>query len=224
MAENPILRVIEDSRTLDRIADPVRRPIQELLHRSPALRAFLKGTWLGHPLHSILTDIPVGAWTAGLLLDGLELGGNTKLRDASDLVTGLGFAGALGAAITGAADWSSTHGNPKRAGFVHALANVTVTGLYTASLVLRARKGKKAKGQRRVALGLSMAGYGVLMFSSWLGGELSYHYGLGVRPQAERDWLASEGNGDAKTRDRRRGAAELPGSAEVVNDLEPSNG
>lgn len=29
----------------------------------------LHGTWLGHPLHPVLTDIPIGAWTIAMMCD-----------------------------------------------------------------------------------------------------------------------------------------------------------
>ena len=37
------------------------------------VKNFLNGTWLGHPLHVILTDVPIGAWTTALVFDALEL-------------------------------------------------------------------------------------------------------------------------------------------------------
>ena len=29
----------------------------------------LHGVWLGHPLHPVFTDLPIGAWTTALALD-----------------------------------------------------------------------------------------------------------------------------------------------------------
>ena len=37
------------------------------------LRNFLNGTWLGEPLHVVLTDLPIGAWTAAMVFDLLDL-------------------------------------------------------------------------------------------------------------------------------------------------------
>jgi shikimate kinase len=59
---------------LDPASDSVQRVVTSALH--PPGRAgtwldnLLNGTWLGHPLHPVLTDVPVGAWTVGLLLNG----------------------------------------------------------------------------------------------------------------------------------------------------------
>jgi hypothetical protein len=34
-----------------------------------AAKDVLSGVWLGHALHPILTDIPIGAWTSSVVLD-----------------------------------------------------------------------------------------------------------------------------------------------------------
>src|SRR5512140_2688992 len=67
-----------------------------------AVRNFLHGTWLGHPLHPVLTDIPLGAWTAALVLDA------AGEDDSADLAVKIGLAGAAASAITGLTDWQAT--------------------------------------------------------------------------------------------------------------------
>src|SRR5947208_15855435 len=37
------------------------------------VRTFLNGTWLGGPLHGVLKDVPIGAWTVAMIFDGLHL-------------------------------------------------------------------------------------------------------------------------------------------------------
>jgi uncharacterized membrane protein len=62
----------------------------------------LHGTWVGHPLHVILTDIPLGAWTTGMVFDAVAAVAGSEPMDASaDACIGLGLAGAIGAAVTG---------------------------------------------------------------------------------------------------------------------------
>ena len=59
----------------------VEESLQKLVHKAFAsagpsgqkVKNFLNGTWLGHPLHVILTDVPIGAWTTALVFDVLEL-------------------------------------------------------------------------------------------------------------------------------------------------------
>lgn len=195
MSESPILRVIEDNSVIERIATPIHDGVESLLEKAPPLRTILDGTWLGHPLHPAITDIPVGSWTAGIVLDLMELAGNRKMRRAADVVTGVGLAGALLSAVTGLADWSYTRRSEKRTGFVHASLNTLAATLYTTSLVLR------RKNKRTAAIALSATGYGIVLFSAWLGGALSYHYGVGVNHRAfensgPRDWVpvADEGS------------------------------
>jgi nitrite reductase/ring-hydroxylating ferredoxin subunit/uncharacterized membrane protein len=188
MALQKMARAIENQTQLDRIIDPVQQPLVQFLTQRAGLRTFLNGTWIGHAIHPILTDIPIGAWTASCVLDLLDaFGVNRDMRPASDAITAIGLAGALGAAVFGVADWSYTIEKPKRVGFVHASANIIATSLYAGSLIAR------AKGKRGTGVALSALGYDVLMVSGWLGGELAYRFGLGVDHTAFQegptDWV-----------------------------------
>lgn len=175
MAEQRLVQAIESQTQLDSIIDPLKQPLEQFLSQRAGLRSLLNGTWLGHAVHPVLTDLPIGAWTASCVLDLLDaFGVNRNLRQASDTITGVGLVAALGAAVFGIADWSYTMDKPKRVGFVHGATNVVVTSLYAGSLVAR------AKGNRAVGVALSAVGYDLLLFSGWLGGELSYRFGLGV--------------------------------------------
>src|SRR5512133_66377 len=65
------------------------------------IRNFLNGTWLGEPLHVILTDVPIGAWTVAIIFDALDL--IRKRREfwlAADTSVAVGLLGAAGAAFT----------------------------------------------------------------------------------------------------------------------------
>lgn len=139
------------------------------------IKNFLHGTWLGHPLHPVITDIPVGAWTTAAVLDGLELLGKEKYAPGADAAVTVGLVGAMGAAVTGLTDWSGTHGEGRRLGLMHAMLNVGATALYVTSLILRRRK--KTRG---TAIGLSMLGYGVVSASAYLGGHLVFGKQIGV--------------------------------------------
>ena len=59
------------------------------------LRNFLNGTWLGEPLHVVLTDLPVGAWTVAMVFDLLDLVlDRREFALAADTSIGIGLAGA----------------------------------------------------------------------------------------------------------------------------------
>jgi nitrite reductase/ring-hydroxylating ferredoxin subunit/uncharacterized membrane protein len=205
-----LARSIADQEQLDRVIDPVKQPLEQFLTQRSGLRSALNGTWIGHAVHPILTDIPIGAWTASCVLDLLDAFGiNRGMRPASDAITAIGLAGALSAAVFGAADWSYTIGKPKRVGFVHASANILASSLYAGSLVAR------AKGRRRAGVTLSALGYDVLLVSGWLGGELAYRFGLGVDHTAfqsgPNDWADVAGAQDvAEGRLRRVEAHGVP--------------
>src|SRR5688500_20092113 len=59
--------------TVDQTADAVQRRLHGVVkragHPGRTLKDLLHGTWLGHPLHSALSDVPIGAWWTGALLD-----------------------------------------------------------------------------------------------------------------------------------------------------------
>jgi len=144
----------------------------------PALRNLLSGTALGHSLHPVLTDIPIGAWTVTALLDVLGALGAPDVALASDAALGLGLAGGLGAIVTGYADWADTSDDPRTLGMLHAAMNSAAFSGYAASLLLR------VSGQRRLGVAVAMASYGVMAFSAFLGGELMGSYQLGVKHTA----------------------------------------
>src|SRR5437870_5874425 len=85
-----------------------------------AVKNFLHGTWLGHPLHPVLTDVPLGVWTATLVLDAWEtLTGRDDLAPGADVALGLGLAAAVPAAAAGLTDWQHTDGQSRRIGVTH---------------------------------------------------------------------------------------------------------
>ncbi len=139
------------------------------------IKNFMHGTWLGHPLHPVITDVPVGAYTATAVLDGLELAGHNKYSPGADVALAVGLVGAFGSAVTGLTDWSGTTGKKRRVGLAHGLLNVGATALYTTSFFLRRRKGS-----RSTAIALAMVGYGVSAVAAYLGGELVFNEQVGV--------------------------------------------
>ena len=42
------------------LGDITHRFLHWLFHKMPAVRDLLNGRWLGHPLHAVLTDAPIG--------------------------------------------------------------------------------------------------------------------------------------------------------------------
>jgi uncharacterized membrane protein len=124
----------------------------------------LRGRWLGHSFHPLLTDFPLGAWASASFLD---LFGRKDTRPAAEALVAFGVAAAIPTALAGLADWSEADRESKRVGVVHAGLNSAVAGFYASSLVAR-RKEHHGLG---VALGVCG---GLLAWASgYLGGHLS---------------------------------------------------
>jgi nitrite reductase/ring-hydroxylating ferredoxin subunit/uncharacterized membrane protein len=178
MAET-LAQIIDKQDALDTMSDALQPAVTNLFEAGgetgQTVKNFLHGTWLGHPLHPVLTDIPVGAWTTALALDAMEaVSGRKEFGSAADAAVAVGLVGALGAAATGITDWSDTEGRGRKVGLVHGLLNMTATTLYATSLVMR------RNNSRRAGVGLSMLGFLVSGAAAYLGGHLVFGEKIGV--------------------------------------------
>ncbi|MEV5935103.1 Rieske 2Fe-2S domain-containing protein [Streptomyces sp. NPDC093250] len=145
-------------------------------------RDALHGRWLGHPVHPLMVQVPIGTWMSAAVLD-LWPG---RSRDAGILV-GVGLAAAGPAALAGAVDWSELHRQQTRVGLVHALANTAAVGLYGASLLCRLT-GRTRAGRAYGFLGLTAVGVGGM-----LGGHLAYRQASGANHAEEVPHVVREG-------------------------------
>ena len=126
---------------------------------------------LGHPLHPVLTDLPIGFWTSAWVLD---LIGGEEHAPAAQLLVGLGLLSTVPTIATGATDWTTLPRRDKRLGALHAAANVAATALYGASFLAR-RRGDRTRG---LVLGHLAAGAATV--GGYLGGELVFTRRAGV--------------------------------------------
>ncbi len=141
--------------------------------RSAPVKNALSGSWLGHQVHPMLTDLPIGAWGAATVLD---LAGSDEA--AARRLVGFGILASAPTAMAGASDWSVMYGPAKRVGFIHALANATASTLQMTSWFVR-RRGHRGAGALLSLLGLSLT-----LGSAYLGGHLSFVRGTGVNHTA----------------------------------------
>lgn len=158
----------------ERLQMTVSRAFESQGERGEAWANFLNGTWLGHPLHPVLTDLPIGFWNSSVALDMLEMLGARRMGAGADATLTLGLAAALAAAAAGLADYQHVSGEAKRVGATHAILNSAATALFGASLLLR-RRGNRGGGKL-----LSLAGVGVATYSAYLGGNLVYKQRIGT--------------------------------------------
>ncbi|HZO88854.1 MAG TPA: Rieske 2Fe-2S domain-containing protein [Chthonomonadaceae bacterium] len=163
--------------------EPVETGLQKAVHSAfdaggqagRKVEDFLHGTWLGHPLHVVLTDIPIGAWTMAAVLDAADaVRGRNSSGAAADAAVAMGLISAVPTAIAGLTDWHKTDGKSRRVGLVHGLLNITATALFATSWALRRRKSRDAA---RIC---GWIGYALAFGSAWLGGDLVYGEKIGV--------------------------------------------
>jgi nitrite reductase/ring-hydroxylating ferredoxin subunit/uncharacterized membrane protein len=176
MDTNTFLQAI-DNPAVDRVAEPLSKAVRGAYEAAgpggQRAKNALHGVWLGHPLHPVFTDLPLGAWTTALALDAAAQR-DTGMRRAATFAMGVGLAGAVGAAVTGLTDWSETDGRSRRAGLIHGLLNITATTLFATAFALRQRGSHD--GGRTCA----WTGYTIALGAAYLGGDLVYRQRIGV--------------------------------------------
>lgn len=158
---------LEDLTALDRLAGALTAAGQAV--QPQHLRDALHGVWLGHPLHPLLVQVPLGAWLSSAVLDAVP-----GMGRAARTLVGLGILSSLPAAATGLVDLSDSHEQQQRVGFVHATANTVALVLYTRSWFLRGR------GRPVAARAYALGGLGVVSLSGFLGGHLAYRQAVGA--------------------------------------------
>lgn len=177
-----LVRRIERARGLDPIAKEASGSVSAATRPAP-IKNLLSGSWLGHQLHPILTDLPIGAWGAATALD---LTAGEEGAAAARRLVGMGLLTSAPTALAGASDWAETTGKDRRVGLVHGLMNAGVSVLQAGSWIARRR------GHRGAGVALSLVAVTVAGVSAYLGGHLSYVRGIGVNRTAfqrrAREW------------------------------------
>lgn len=153
---------LEEASALDRPVQALEPSIQALFGTGTRA-SVLRGEWLGHAVHPLLTDVAIGTWTSATLLDLL---GGDGMSAAAQRLTGLGVLAAGPTAWTGWAEWSAVGPRDKRVGLVHALTNGVAISIYAASWLAR-RRGRHGTGARLALAGAAVSGVG-----AYLGGHL----------------------------------------------------
>ncbi|MFF8649230.1 Rieske 2Fe-2S domain-containing protein [Streptomyces griseoluteus] len=169
-----VIQDIEGRAALDALTGPAAELVNKVTQPT-AVKNALSGTWLGHALHPVLTDVPIGAWGMATVLD---LTAGERGAVAARKLVGFGLLAAVPTAASGASDWADTFGGPQRVGLVHGMLNGAATVLQAASWLAR------LTGRRRAGVVLSGVGLGLTGASAYLGGHLSYVNGVGVNHTA----------------------------------------
>ena len=156
----------------------IARSVHEGVLKGGPLRKvadLLHGTWIGHPLHAILTDVTIGAWGLSVFFDALAaIRGDRAARQAADTLVATGIYSAIPTALSGLADFSAIKQPAASAATLHAVLNEINLVLFILSLRER-RRGNRSRGVFLSALALALSGA-----SAWLGGHLVYTHNVGT--------------------------------------------
>ena len=169
--------ILDRQEWADDLGELLQRIYLAVLRPVPLLKDVLHGTWLGHPLHPVITDVPVGALTAALFLDIIGESGGAKWA------TLVGLVAMGGAAITGIADYTGADGKARRYGTIHSLLMFFSAAFYLFSVLVRF---ELVPGAREHAIITAVIGYLFLSVGAYVGGEIVYALGYMVDRHAWR--------------------------------------
>jgi nitrite reductase/ring-hydroxylating ferredoxin subunit len=158
------------------LGDWIHGIVAAIFGRILPVRDFLAGTWLGHPLHALITDVPIGALTVTVVLD--LIGQPT----AADVTLLIGVLAMLAAALAGYADYSTTDGRARVRATVHSMLMLLSLVIYLVSLAIRAT----GPANRTLPIVLSIVAYVVLAGGAFVGGDVVYLLGNVVDRHAWR--------------------------------------
>ncbi|HZU60533.1 MAG TPA: Rieske 2Fe-2S domain-containing protein [Solirubrobacteraceae bacterium] len=183
----PAIRRLESLEQLDALGKRIGQMVRSSLPGE--VKDILSGTWLGHAVHPMLTDVVIGSFSSASLLD---ITAGERAGVARQRLVGLGLLAYLPTAAAGVNDWADSEpvdAAVRRVGLVHAGGNAVAAWLYGLSWWAHRR------GARRGAAGLALAGLGVLMTGGYLGGHLSLTKGVGpdqtVFDPGPTDWTVA---------------------------------
>jgi nitrite reductase/ring-hydroxylating ferredoxin subunit/uncharacterized membrane protein len=161
---------VEQIEALDQVGAKLE-PLVKKLTRNDAVKRVLSGAPLGHRAHPLLTDVPIGCWTAAPLLDVVAWRSGEA---ASRRLVAIGVLASVPTALSGLSDWDDTHGATRRIGIAHLTANTGAIALQLASWRSR-RRGHHVRGALLGALGMATMSAG-----AYLGGHLVFANRAGV--------------------------------------------
>ncbi len=148
------------------------------------VKDFLNGTWLGHPVHAALTDLPIGVMTVAIVLDVIGQ------RVAADVAVLIGVLSIVATAVSGLADYTDIDGKARSRATVHATVMTIALMVFAISLLIRAGNPT----DRAVPIALLVVGYLILTVGAEIGGDLVYLVGTNVNRHAWRGagakWVA----------------------------------
>jgi nitrite reductase/ring-hydroxylating ferredoxin subunit/uncharacterized membrane protein len=171
------------------LGDLVHRFLNWLFGRIPWLRDLLIGRWLGHPLHAVLTDGPIGILFLVIVFDVLGT------SSAAAWALAVGILAMVGAALAGFADYADTDGKARERATLHSTLMVVALAGYSLSLLLRFPVDANQPASA-AAVWISIVSFLILSAGAYVGGDVVYVLGNMVSRHAFRGagtkWIALE--------------------------------
>jgi uncharacterized membrane protein len=159
--------------------------LRERMNRAKHPVTALAGPY-GHPLHPVLVTVPLGAWVASLCFDVASHVANgadaRAFASGATWLVALGLAGALLAAGVGVIDLAAvpTGTAAFRTALLHMSAVLGATALFAVSLLLRWGDLDAPRPTPAGPLALSAVALALVGAGGWLGGRLTFRYGVRV--------------------------------------------
>jgi nitrite reductase/ring-hydroxylating ferredoxin subunit/uncharacterized membrane protein len=188
------------TRWLTRLMDAQQawvRPLGDVVHRidhavftaMPPIRDLLSGRWLGHPLHAVLTDAPIGILFLVIVFDVV----GQPAAAGWALLIGVLAMGA--AALAGLADYADTDGLARDRATLHSSLMVVALVGYAIDGLLRLGPPEGSPAST-AAIALSVVAFLVLAAGAFVGGDVVFVTGNMVSRHAFRGagakWIALE--------------------------------
>jgi len=171
------------------LGDVVHRIDHAIFHAMPSVRDLLNGRWLGHPIHAVLTDAPIGILFLVIVFDVVGL------PAAAGWALAIGVAAMVGAALAGFADYADTDGLARERATLHSTLMVITLVLYLVDGLLRLG-GPYGAPASTAAVALSVIAFLLLSSAAYVGGDVVYVLGNMVDHHAFRGagtkWIAVE--------------------------------
>jgi len=173
------------------LGDAIQPWFNRLFGAIPPIRDLLNGRWLGHPIHAVLTDVPIGVLFLVIVFDVLGF------VDVAAITLGIGILALVGAALAGLSDYADTDGLARTRATLHGTVMTTALVVYLVSFALRVGSGSPTASTASVWL--SVLGFLILSAGAYVGGDVVYVLGNMVSRHAFRaaagggtKWLAME--------------------------------
>jgi uncharacterized membrane protein len=139
---------------------------------------------LGHPVHPMLVNYPLGLLTIAPIFDIVHwITRNGYWSTVAFWMIAVGTAVGLLAAVTGTIDWLHipAGSRARMVGLIHGAGNYLILALFVISWFTRLNTQSNPP---IIAYVLTFVGAAGFMITGFLGGELTMHFGVGIEPGA----------------------------------------